>query len=122
MGIENVEKKTDQFGFCFRVTTVLRKMNLLAFFDPDNQLGSLVPSKDDKVAWMEFYKALIDRVMMNKPVVIPCFSGLHEFSENPDIKSYMVLHVLNQTATNNASLYSGLEQMLLVVKRSYSKR
>jgi hypothetical protein len=121
MGFENAEKKNDQYGFCLGVTTQLRKMNLLAFYDPENKYGASVPDKKDHGAWLSFYKSLIDKVMSNKPVIIPGFSGLNEFSGTPGIKEYMVLHVLNQWATKNATLYSGFHQMLWGVKRKYSK-
>lgn len=121
MGFEIPDKKNDQYGFCYGVTTVLRKMNLLAFYDPQNILGASVPSRDDKEAWTSFYKGLIDQVMRNKPVIIPGFSGLHEFSGSLEIKPYLVRHVLNQWGINNASFYSGFGQMLLGVKRSYSQ-
>ena len=121
MGFENAEKKNDQYGFCLGVTTELRKMNLLAFYDPENKYGANVPDKKDKKAWLAFYQGLIDKVMSNKPVIIPGFSGLNEFSGTEGIKDYMILHVLNQWATKNATLYSGLHQMLWGVKREYSK-
>ena len=122
MGFENSDKKNDQYGFCLGVTTELRKMNLLAFYDPENKLGATVPAKEDQVAWLNYYKSLIDKIMINRPVIIPGFSGLHELSGTPGIKEYLVRHVLNQWAMQNATLYSGIDQMLMGVKRSYSKR
>lgn len=123
MGFEDAKKKNDQYGFCLGVTTELRKMNLLAFYDPENKYGADVPDKKTHFnEWLAYYKKLIDDVMVNKPVIIPHFSNLHELSGTPGIKEYMVLHVMNQWASKNASLYSGLYEMLLGVKRSYSKR
>lgn len=110
MGFENPEKKNDQYGYCLGVTTVLRKMNLLAFFDPEKKAVSQAD-----------YEKLIDLVMENKPVIIPHFSNLHEFSSTPGIKEYMVKHVLDQWARKNATIYSAIVQMLLGTKRKYSK-
>ncbi len=122
MGFENKDKKNDQYGFCLGVTTELRKMNLLAFYDPENKYLAEVPSKEDSEAWLAFYKDLIDQVMINRPVIIPGFANLQELSGTPGLKEYMVRHVLNQWAMKNASIYSGFFQMLLGVKREYSKK
>jgi hypothetical protein len=121
MGFENKEKKNDQYGFCLGVTTELRKMNLLAFYDPENTSKAQVPKIEDQEAWLNFYKELIDKIMTNRPVIIPGFANLQELSGTPGIKEYMVRHVLNQWAMKNASLYSGFDQMLMGVKREYSK-
>lgn len=122
MGFEDAKKKNDQYGYCIGVTTELRKMNLLAFYDPENKYGASVPDKKDHTAWLNYYKKLVDKVMSNRPVIIPGFANLNEFSGTPGIKEHMVRHVANQWATKNATLYSGLHQMLWGVKRKYSKK
>ncbi len=123
MGFEDAKIKNDQYGFCLGVTTELRKFNLLAFYDSENKFGAKVPNKETHYEeWLDFYKDLIDDVMRNRPVIIPGFKGLNEFSGTEGIKDYMVRHVMNQWATKNATLYSGLYQMLWGVKRNYSKR
>lgn len=78
-------------GFCWGHASVTSKFNRLAFFKGDKKppydLNSSNSATQDKA--IEYYKALIDKVINNEPVDIPGFKNLNELSDHPSFDGYI---------------------------------
>ena len=110
-------------GVCMGVTSVIRKFNMLAHFDPKNKLGTKYPIRQiDEKAWFAYFQKLIDRVMANIPTVFPEFENLEELSMYGNFYTYLQRHSLDQWALNNLSLRAGVGEMLLSIKNHFSRR
>ena len=104
-----------EYGICMGVTSVIRKLNMLAHYDPNNAYQAHIPSEQEKK--LKFYKSIIDNIMANKPTIVPGFNSTREFTTNEDLKPYFLKHSLDQWALNNVTLHGGLLQMMAGVAR-----
>lgn len=112
----------DDLGVCMGVTSVIRKFNMLAHFDPQNTFKAKVPIRQThEKEWIAFYQKLIDKVMSNIPTVIPYFHDLEEISSYGNFYTYLQRHSLDQWALNNMTIQAGAAQMLLGVKTVFNK-
>ena len=112
-----------EYGICMGVTSVIRKLNMLAHYDLSNEYKATIPQEHEKK--IEFYKGLIDNIMANKPTIIPGFHSTRQFTADEDLRSYFLKHSLDQWALNNVTIHGGLLQMMAGVAREmtpYYKR
>ena len=107
-----------EYGVCSGMTSMLRKMNLLAYFDTKNIFKQNVPAKTNQEQWLKFYIEKLNEVAALKPVLIPNFKNLEEFASIPEIRFYLKKLILNQWLNNNVSI-KGLIQ-LAGVRRVFS--
>lgn len=108
-----------QYGICMGVTSLMRKINMLAHFDPDNTQNSYVPY--NKKLKIQYYKNLIDKLMTNQPVIIPEYASAREFTSDINLKNHFKRHALDQWALNNVTLQGGLLQMMRGVSNTMSR-
>ena len=109
-------------GVCMGVTSVIRKFNMLAHFDPQNKMGAKYPIRQiDEKAWFKYFQSLIDRVMANIPTVFPEFANLEELSMYGNFYTYLQRHSLDQWALNNLSLRAGIGEMLFSIKNRFTR-
>lgn len=113
-----------QYGVCMGVSSVIRKFNMLAYFDINNQDGRDVPLRhENEKKWRAYYEGLIDRVMNNMPTIIPGFYDLEDLSSHGNFYTYLQKHSLDQWALNNLTLRGGLREMLGgLIKNRFSKK
>ena len=116
---KNIIQRTE-FGTCMGVTSVMRKVNMLAHFDPENKYNSYVPFNESLKT--QFYKGLIDKMMANKPVLIPYFKNTREFTADPRFNEYFKRHALDQWALNNVTFHGGVMQMMRGASSKMSPR
>ena len=101
-------------GLCADFTVTLRKMNMLAFYDPKNIENQLVPSsKQEPEAWLDFMKSKIDDIMNLKMTIIPGFKNLRQFSTNPKIAHYLRTKIVSEWQATNINVYQGGIQAIL---------
>lgn len=99
------------FGLCSGVTTLLRKFNMLAFFDPENKMKAKIPSRSETPnLWVLYYRELLDKVFKLETVIIPGFENLYDLSTDYLLGSYVKVLVINQWVKNNIHI-NGLIQL-----------
>lgn len=100
-----------KYGVCAGLTMTLRKLNLLAHYDPKNKFKQKVPPKSDKQAWFKFMKTKIDDIISyNKMSIIPNYGNLLDFSLEPLIKEYLKEHIIRQWELVNINFLQGIYQ------------
>lgn len=91
-------------GYCYGHTTLQRKFNYLAVFDPDNKYGADIPNVEKERKWKRFYRKRINRIKRGKATVIPGFNNLREFCANPIIKKILKEKTVEEWRDNAARL------------------
>ncbi len=91
-------------GACFGVTELIRRMNLLAVFDPTNVSGATVPSRTNPKAYFEFFESLLKKIGKNEVAVFPGFHNFLELSSDSLIKRAMLERAIFIWAEKNARL------------------
>lgn len=110
-----------EFGLCAGVSILLRRFNMLAYFDQYEQVESAPREGSSK--WFSFYKKKIDEIVTEKkPVIIPGFANLLEFSSVPEIKKYIQENVVKEWADSASALWRGVSQQLYSVRGTFTKK
>lgn len=100
-----------QYGVCAGLTIVTRKLQMLAFFDPQNKFKQIVPNLKGSNEWFNFMKHKIDDVIANnKMTIIPYFHNTLELSNEPRIKRYLKEHIIRQWELANINVLQGVYQ------------
>ena len=104
------EVASQEYGFCHGYTFVAYTLRFLLHFDPDYQFTNksfyVQPNGEIKG---ETYLRLIESSFKNlRPVVIPGFRNLKEFSANPLVKKFLKIQVLKFWANANISYQRGV--------------
>jgi hypothetical protein len=98
------------YGYCHGYTYSLVMWNRLAHFDPTNFNKAMIPDKETQPEeWFNFYRRIIDEVNKRKPMIIPGFKNLYEFSDSdPRITNYLKERIAINWADRNIS-FGGLK-------------
>ncbi len=105
----------NQSGYCWGHSSVMDDFHYLGFFDKDNLMNQDVPSIGstksggaDKTEWREFYKDLIDDMIIHgRPTVIPGFENVRSLVDSDDeLKEYVKERVAYKWAKNAVKLRS----------------
>lgn len=91
-------------GACFGVTEFIRRMNLLAVYDPNNLSGATVPPRTDPKAYFGFYEKLFEQIGKNEVAVFPGFKNMIELSGDSLIRRAMKERAVIFWAEKNARL------------------
>lgn len=70
-----------RFGYCFGMATLIRNIEVLAFFDP----SATAPAEKGSKQWLRFYRRIIKRLASGQATVIPGFKNVHDFSADKQI-------------------------------------
>ncbi len=94
-----------EFGFCAGFTAALRKLNMMAFFDPSNSTAQKIPvTPAEKIA---FYQTKIDEMMSNRMTVIPGYNNVYEFVSDPTLSLHFKKHIVKQWENININVLQG---------------
>ena len=111
-----------EFGMCAGFTLLLRKMNMLAFYDPENLEMQSVPDRIKKPKeWLKFMHSKVDDIVDLHMAIIPSFKNLKEFSSDPEIGHYLRTKILHEWKTANVNLFQGTQAILGATKQSLSE-
>lgn len=97
-------------GACYGMTELIRKMNLLAIFDPENRSGATVPPRTNPKEYFEFYDRLFGKIADNEVAVFPGFSDFKSLYSDSLVRRAMKERVVILWAEKNAR-FSVLFQM-----------
>ncbi len=113
----------NNFRYCHSYTFIQTAFNRLAHYDPDNFFGFSVPDKTNyPEEWFDFYRKLIDDlVLKRKPIIIPYFKNLYEFSDSdPKIINYLKERIAIKWAERNVNFFGA--RIFKSVKETFSKQ
>jgi hypothetical protein len=115
-----------EFGLCAGMTYFMRSMNMGAVYDPTNQFekryNNFIPKRDtnpDK--FVKFYSKKFNKIMANKPQVIPGFKNLRELSEDPLLSGPIKKLIVEQWSRINVSI-PGITQYLKSVSENLDQK
>ncbi len=100
-----------KYGLCAGLTSVTRKIQMLAHFDPGNRARQSVPNKNNSQAYFKFMKSKIDDMLShNKMVIFPYIKNMEELTSDPLLTNYFKEHIVRQWELVNINFLQGLFQ------------
>jgi len=106
------------YGFCAGFSVVMRQLNMLAFFDPNNQFDALPDGavKGNEI-WVKFFKHQLDLIMTGQPALIPMYANLNAFASEEVFGKYIKQLIVKAWAELNVS-FKGLHMLSSVKRKS----
>lgn len=98
-------------GACYGTTELIRRLNLLAIYDPENRSGTAVPPRNQPAKLFAFFVNQLEKIGKNEPAVFPGYANLKELSSDPLLKRALIERAAIFWAEKNAR-FGALFEML----------
>jgi hypothetical protein len=100
------------FGICRGYSSARRKFRYYGIFDKKNKSKTVIPERSSNRKYVKFFRKIVASIRKNKFTLIPGFSNLHEFSNDPQIMPMMKWELLREWRDKNFDVNSGTLEIL----------